>query len=100
MAILPSREENFSLAILSALAVGTPTISTDVGGTPEIIDDGETGLLVPPDCPADLADAINRLQSDPDEARRIGTNGQSHVRNHLTWAVAAERFEALFNEIL
>ncbi len=100
MAVLPSREENFSLAILSALAVGTPTISTDVGGTPEIIDDGKTGILVPPDTPTALADAIQRLQSNPDEARRIGANGQSHVRNHLTWAVAAEQFEALFEQIL
>jgi glycosyltransferase involved in cell wall biosynthesis len=100
MAVLPSREENFSLAILSALAVGTPTISTEVGGTPEIIDDGETGLLVPPDDPPALADAIGRLQSNPDEARRIGANGQSHVRNNLTWAVAAEQFEALFEQIL
>ncbi|PSQ96392.1 MAG: hypothetical protein BRD55_06925 [Bacteroidetes bacterium SW_9_63_38] len=100
MAVLPSREENFSLAILSALAVGTPTISTDVGGTPEIIDDGNTGLLVPADDPPALADAIHRLQSNPDDARRIGASGQSHVRNHLTWAVAAEQFETLFGDIL
>jgi len=100
MAVLPSREENFSLAILSALAVGTPTISTRVGGTPEIIDDGDTGLLVPPDDPNALADAIRRLQTNPADARRIGANGKSHVRTHLTWAVAAEQFEALYEQIL
>lgn len=100
MAVLPSREENFSLAILSALAVGTPTISTQIGGTPEIIDDGETGLLVPADDPEALATAIARLRDAPEEARRVGENGRQHVRTHLTWAVAAEQFEGLFERVL
>lgn len=100
MAVLPSREENFSLAILSALAVGTPTISTNVGGTPEIIDHEETGILVPADDPTALAGAIRSLLDDPERARRIGANGKSHVRTNLTWDTAAQQFEGLFEKIL
>lgn len=100
MAVLPSRQENFSLAILSSLAVGTPTISTSIGGTPEIIDDGATGLLVPSDDANSLAEAIARLQSHPDDARRIGAAGKKHVRENLTWGAAAEGFEAIFEAIV
>lgn len=99
-AVLPSRQENFSLAILSALAVGTPTISTRIGGTPEIIDDATTGLLVPSDDATALADAIAHLQSHPDDARRIGAAGKQHVRTNLTWKTAAEQFEAIFEAIV
>lgn len=93
---LPSREENFSTAILGAMAVGPPVISTRVGGTPEIISDGETGLLVPPGDPATLADAIRRLWRSPDEARRLGAAGRQRVRQQLTWDDAAQQFEALY----
>jgi glycosyltransferase involved in cell wall biosynthesis len=99
MVVLPSREENFSLAVLSAMAVGVPVIGTDVGGTPEIIDHEKTGLLVAPDQPAALARAITLLVKQPDRALQLGRAGQSHVRTHLTWDRVAEAFETLYHQL-
>jgi phosphatidylinositol alpha-1,6-mannosyltransferase len=99
LVVLPSRQENFSLAVLSAMAVGAPIISTRVGGTPEIIVHEETGLLVPPDQPERLAQAILRLLDDRDLARRLGQAGRRHVHQHLTWDAVAQEFEQLFHTL-
>lgn len=100
MVVLPSREENFSLAALSAMAVGAPVICTRVGGTPEIIEDGVTGLLVAPNDPQALAAAIQCLQDRPALAQQIAQAGRTHVRQHFTWDVAARKFEALYEVLL
>ena len=63
-ALLSSAWENFPHTLVEALAVGTPAIATDVGGVPEIVTDGENGLLVPPGDPAALAGAIRRFLGD------------------------------------
>ena len=99
IAALPSREENFSLAVLSAMAVGVPVISTNVGGTPEIIEPDQTGLLVEPDDPPALAAAIESLDHDAERARRLGEAGRAYVRHNLTWDRVAEAFEALYREL-
>ncbi len=100
LAVLPSRHEAFGLSVVSALAVGVPVVSTRVGGIPEIVEDGRSGLLVPPDDPAALAAAIRRLRRDPAEARRLGRAGRERARTHFTWSGAAERFEALYRTLL
>lgn len=99
MVVLPSREENFSLAVLAAMAVGVPVIGTCVGGTPEIIDHEKTGLLVAPDQPLALARAIARLLYDPALAHRLGHQGRTYVRTHLTWDRVAESFETLYQNL-
>lgn len=99
LAALPSRVENFSLAVLSALAVGVPTISTTVGGTPEIITHDETGLLVAPGCPDALADAIARLLAEPTLAESLAEAGRRRVREQLTWEAAAAAFERLYRTL-
>jgi glycosyltransferase involved in cell wall biosynthesis len=96
MAVLPSQHENLSLAMLSALAVGTPLVTTPVGGTPEIMTDGTHGLLVPPDDVDALVRAIERLRADLDFARTLALTGKQHVRENYTWAHTAQRFEALY----
>ena len=100
MAVLPSREESFGNAMAEAMATGTPVVSTTAGSVPEVVVHGKTGLLVPPDDPEALAGAIHRLQEDPQEARRFGVAGRQRVREHFTWNAAAERFEALYEEVL
>ena len=99
MVVLPSRQENFSLAVLGAMAVGAPVISTSVGGTPEIIQHGQTGLLVEPDDPDTLAAAIETLCHDSDLAHQLGQAGRAYVRQHLTWDRVAESFEALYQQL-
>ena len=63
-AVLPSAWENLPHAAVEALAVGTPVVATAVGGVPEVVHDGENGLLVPPDDAVALADALRRLLDD------------------------------------
>jgi glycosyltransferase involved in cell wall biosynthesis len=83
--VLPSiRSEATSQVILQALAVGTPVIATSIGGSPEVIRDGETGRLVPPnDAPA-LAAAMTAALRDPERARAMARAGQTFVRERLS----------------
>ena len=72
MIVAASRYETFGLTVLEAAATGVPLVASRVGGVPEIIQDGQTGLLVPPDDPEALAQAIGRLFDNPDLAARLG----------------------------
>lgn len=83
---LPSRSEGLPFAVLEAMAVGRPVVATAVGGTPEAIDDGRTGLLVPAGDTAALAAALARLLGDPDVARRMGEQGAARVRREFSLA--------------
>ena len=73
--VQPSRSEGLPLAIMEALRASLPVVATSVGGVPEVIEDGESGLLVQPAAPAALAAAISRLVTDPDLARRLSRVG-------------------------
>ncbi|MEX2573350.1 MAG: glycosyltransferase family 4 protein [Balneolaceae bacterium] len=100
LCILPSRVENYSLAVLSALAVGVPTISTTAGGTPEIIRHGETGYLVEPGHCGELASAIRELLQKPSLAGKLGRSGADFVRGNNTWDRIAGDYEKIYNEEL
>lgn len=76
---LPSRVEGLPLVLLEAMAAGKPVVASPVGGTPELVLDGETGLHVPPGDEAALARALGRLLDDPDLARRLGRAGRERV---------------------
>jgi glycosyltransferase involved in cell wall biosynthesis len=80
--VLPSLTEGLSLAILEAMAMGKPIIATQVGGTGEVLKDGQTGLLIPPkDSPA-LAEKIIYLLENPDIARRLGMRAQEESKKY------------------
>ncbi len=96
MAILPSRQENFSLAVLAALAVGTPLVSTDVGGTREVLRDKENGMLCPSNDADALAQAMRHLQDNPEQAAHMGRRASQDVRQGFTWQAAAAAFEKLY----
>ncbi|MGH7324560.1 MAG: glycosyltransferase family 4 protein [Candidatus Rokuibacteriota bacterium] len=99
--VLPStRSEAVSQVILQALAVGTPVVGTTVGGTPEVVRDGENGRLVPPaDGPA-LATAILALLDDPARARAMGSAGQALVHARYSIDATMARTAALYAELL
>jgi L-malate glycosyltransferase len=80
LSVLPSTAEGFPNAVLESMAAGLPVVATRVGGVVEIIEDGVDGLLVPPQDPHALADAIARLLRDPQLARRLARAGQEKVR--------------------
>ena len=83
--------ELLGLAILEAMASGTPVIASGVGGVPEIVEDGVTGFVVPPgDVPA-LRERLTQILGDPDLARRLGQRAREVVCERFTWQAVAER---------
>ena len=89
LVVIPSLMEAVSLAALEAMACGTPVLSTNVGGMPEIIESDVTGLLVPPADSHALASAIVRAHRDPELMERIRTKALEMVRNRYGWDVIA-----------
>lgn len=77
--VLPSISEGLSVAILEALLAGVPVVTTAVGGSPEVVEEGRDGLLVPSQDPAALAQAIGHLLDDPQARTRMGQEGQRKV---------------------
>ncbi len=86
---LPTRREAFGLSFLEAMAFALPVVGSRLEAIPEIVADGETGLLVPPGNPAALADALSSLLADPTRARRMGAAGRARVAERFSWRAAA-----------
>lgn len=86
----PSRHEALSLALLEGLACGVPAAATAVGGQPEALANGAAGLLVPPEDPVALAEAVMRLIDDNETRARVIENGLRHVERFQMTQVAAE----------
>ena len=74
--------------LLEAMAAGVPVVATTVSGIPEVVTDGDTGRLVPPQRPDLLADALAQLLTDPTLRARLGEAGRRHAREHASWASA------------
>jgi len=83
--------------VLEALASGTPLVATRVGGITQVARDGATALLVPERDAAALALALERLLSDPDERKRIGTAAREEMERDHGWGRVAERFEEAYD---
>lgn len=98
--VMPSREEAFGVAVLEAAACGRPTIASRVGGVPEVLRDGETGLLVPPGDETALAEAILRLARDPETCRRMGEAGRLLVQEKYLWGHSLDRMTQLYESMI
>ncbi len=110
----PSIYEPFGIINLEAMACGTPVVGSRVGGIPEVVADGETGLIVdvklsdaPPHDPSEpdafargLAEAINRLGLDPELSRRMGEAGRQRVIDIYSWQSIAKQTMALYESIV
>ena len=88
---LPTLREAFGLAFVEAMAFGLPVIGSRIEAVPEIVVEGETGLLVPPRDPAALARALCALLDDPTRARRMGEAGRARVAERFGWDRAIGR---------
>ena len=97
---MPSRREEWGVAAAEASASGLPVVATTVGGIPEIVVDGETGLLVPPEDPAALAKALERLIADPGLRSRLGTAGRHRIDDLYRWERCVDRMELAYRRAL
>jgi glycosyltransferase involved in cell wall biosynthesis len=100
MFVLPSGNENSPNTLAEAMVSGLPVIATAVGGIPSMVEHGQSGWLVPPRNPAELATAILQLLNDPGQRARLGQAARQRARDrHLPERVAAQTVEA-YQEIL
>ena len=97
---LSSHWEGMPNAVLEAMAAGLPVVATAVGGAPEVVVDGVTGLLVPPRDPQALAQAIAGLLSDPERRRRMGRAGRERAAAHFRVEQMVERTERLYRDLI
>ncbi len=98
--VLPSDAEPFGLAIVEAMALCKPVIAVDAGGPREIIVHGVTGLLVPPNDPPALADAIATLARDPEKRAAMGRAGRERFLTHFTAERMARETLAVYRAVL
>jgi glycosyltransferase involved in cell wall biosynthesis len=98
--VLSSVWEGMSNSLLEAMAAGRPVVATRVGGNPEVVVDGETGLLVPPRDPRALADAVLRLLGDPALAGRLGEAARRRVESQFTLEQMVSRMQELYDQLL
>lgn len=98
--VLPSQAEGLPNAVLEYLAAGLPTIASRIGGNVEIIQEGRTGLLVPPNDPAALCDAILCLLRDPRHAAELANNGRTFVAAEFSFQRMIEKTDQMYAELL
>ncbi len=92
--------EGMPNVVLEACAAGVPVVATAVGGTPEVVEDGRSGYLVPPGDPGVLADRILDALGDEDRRRALGAHGRRSIRDRFTFAAQAERYRGVFCELV
>jgi glycosyltransferase involved in cell wall biosynthesis len=97
--VLPSLSEGIPMVLLEALALALPVVATRVGGIPEVIEDGISGLLVKPGSDQELADGCIALMNDDRLARRLGVAGRKQVEERFSARVMAEKIAELYGEL-
>ena len=98
--VVPSRMESLPTTVKEAFYLNVPVIGTNVGGIPELIKNNETGILVPPENPGKIADAVNELLSDKQKAKKLATNGNTFVKNNMTWDIILPKYIQFYEELL
>jgi starch synthase len=98
----PSVYEPLGIVNLEAMACGTPVVASRVGGIPEVVEDGRTGVLVPvdDDFETGLARALDAVIGDPQAARRMGEAGRERAVGEFGWDTVARRTVRLYEDIL
>jgi glycosyltransferase involved in cell wall biosynthesis len=100
LAVFPSiADEAFGMSICEAMACGRAVLCTRVGGIPELVADGESGILVEPRNWQELGERINSLLSDPVLRSGLGTKALERTRNLFTWEKVADRLQGIYQEV-
>ena len=98
--VVPSRMESLPTTVKEAFYLNVPVIGTNVGGIPELIKNNETGIIIPPENPSKLAQAVNELLSDKEKAEKLATNGNTFVKNNMTWDVILPKYIKFYEDLL
>jgi alpha-maltose-1-phosphate synthase len=96
---LPTRFEPFGIVFIEAMFFGLPCIGPDAWAIPEMVDDGVTGFLIPPEDESVLADRLLTLLRHPELARRMGASGRERARSHFTWTAVADRITKVLRDV-
>jgi glycosyltransferase involved in cell wall biosynthesis len=99
LVVLPSFTEGLPVVLLEALVAAVPVVATAVGGTPEVVEDGVSGYLVPARDPAALADRIAAILASPDRARAMGRRGRERVKAEFSLARQGLEYQRLFERL-
>jgi len=97
--VLPSLQEGLGSVILDAMACGLPVVATEIGGIPEVVEEGKTGFLIPAEDPASLADAVLRLSKDRDLAGELGRRGRESVQQNFSVQSMVDRVILLYERL-
>jgi glycosyltransferase involved in cell wall biosynthesis len=100
ISVLPSLTEGLSNTLMESMAAGLPVVATRVGGTPEVVVDGTSGVLVKPGDASALAESLCRLINDRNAARRIGEAGRRRIAENFSMQRTVEQTENLYCELM
>jgi glycosyltransferase involved in cell wall biosynthesis len=98
--VLPTFEDNCPMVVLEAMAAGVPVVASRIGGIPDLIRDGETGLLFDPNDTADLRRQVERIATDPELRSRLGANGQAEALRRFHPKVVAKAHIEAYRDVL
>ncbi|MBN1587680.1 MAG: glycosyltransferase, partial [Candidatus Omnitrophica bacterium] len=100
IAALPSHSEGLGRVLIEAMVLNKPCVGTRIGGIPDVIEEGVTGLLVPKSDPQALAEALDRLLSDPGLAQRMGEAGHKRVEQIFETSRVVRGLEKIYEQML
>ncbi|HIE27734.1 TPA: glycosyltransferase family 1 protein [Candidatus Poribacteria bacterium] len=100
LSVLPSLSEGLPRAVLESMAMAKPVIGTNVGGIPELIENGRTGIIVPPRNSKALAQAMRKILDEPDESQRMGQVGREKISNYFMIEPICRQVESIFEELI
>jgi glycosyltransferase involved in cell wall biosynthesis len=89
--VFPSRRESFGLVLAEAMASRLPVVSSTAGAIPEVVENGVTGILVPPEDPKKLANAVVHILDDPEKMKQMSVKGKERVKEYFTWDKVAKK---------
>lgn len=97
--VMPSRQEGLGLSVMEAQAQGLPVVASKVGGIPSLIEDGTTGILVPPENVDALAEALMYLIENPDQAKQIGQRAKIFAKENFSVGRMIDQTYAVFKKV-
>ena len=95
-----SREESFGVAVIEAGAAGKPAVVSNIGGLPEVIEDGITGFVVPPEDPQAASLIIEQLVSNTDLRNKIGYAAHEYIKNNFDWRICLNKMKDTYSKVI